>query len=570
MLRFLTLLTLTLAAGCSPATRSAAAQMDGARVVARVNDDSITVGRFNASYVRHLIETGQNDTPQRRYTHLNDLIDSYLLAEAARDHGLEDTDYRAYLDLEIQKIVGGRFFEVAFADSFPDPPEADVLEAFRRTKEQVVLRHLFFRRPDDAEAAYRRLQQGADFAALANEVFETAIYDPEAGNLGVAEYWDLDDAVAEAVWPLEVGAYTEPVRSRYGWHILRLEDRLRNPILTEDEYLRRREDLGLRVRARRFRLEGSRFVRKFMEGLGVEVNTGALHALRETIVRTLAPESEATPPRVALESGEVATIRGDFSAETVLATYVWEGRRRAFTTAEYFTWAGHLPYGEVRHRTAASVGRALRNHVLAQQGFQRGLQDDPIVRDEIEYRAALYLADALRMELRREADADPTEHELQEAYDRLGYRRLEKAEADYWHLTFEALADAENAKNAIQMQEAVPDSFKTFTERRAADLTALDELGIYLQKAPLQTPVVIGTGDGGWHVVRVAERTIVYTSLDAVRNELEEKIRSYVPEVRLLRALRAEADIEIDDALFEQMMKLKASPATKDAADAEG
>jgi hypothetical protein len=82
--------------------------------------------------------------------------------------------------------------------------------------------------------------------------------------------------------------------------------------------------------------------------------------------------------------------------------------------------------------------------------------------------------------------------------------------------------------------------------------------------------VVIGTGDGGWHVVRVAERTIVYTSLDAVRNELEEKIRSYVPEVRLLRALRAEADIEIDDALFEQMMKLKASPATKDAADAEG
>lgn len=63
---------------------------------------------------------------------------------------------------------------------------------------------------------------------------------------------------------------------------------------------------------------------------------------------------------------------------------------------------------------------------------------------------------------------------------------------------------------------------------------------------------------------------MAYTTLEAVRNEIEDKIRPYVPEVRLLRALRQEADIEIDVDLFEEMMQLKASTSTEGAADIEG
>jgi len=532
------------------------AQRGDVRVVARVDSDSITVERFNASYVQHLIQTGQNDTPQRRYAHLNDLIDTHLLAEAARLRGLEDAEYLEYIDLEIRKVVGGRFFEIAFVDSLPDPTEAEVLEAFHRTNEKVRLRQLFFADPKAADAAYARLSEGADFLGLANEVFSTASFDSTAGDLGLAEYWDLDDAVAEAAFGLSVGEYTEPIRSRYGWHILRLEDRIRNPLLTQHQFDLRREDLSNRVRARRFRLEGSRFVRSFMESLEVEVDAETMHALQDLIARELTGVDDSQPPRVALESHEVAAIEEDFSGESVLATYELDGRRESFTAAGYFEWIAHLPYGEVRHRTAASVGRALRNHALAQKGLSLGLGDDPSVRDEVEYRASLYLAEALRKKLREESDVTPTEAELREAYDRLGFRKLEKAEADFWHIQFENPTEAEEARAAIDAALASPSAFPTFERRDEFDLTSLDELGVYIQKAPLDTPVVMGTGDGSWHLVRVDQRSIEYTSFEDVRDDLEAKYRPYVPEVRLLRSLRDDAEIDIDVDLFDEMMLL--------------
>ncbi len=538
--------------GATDSTSASANAADGsapahdAEVVARINDDKITIKRFKGSYVRHLIQTGENDTPQQRFSHLNDLIDTYLLAEVARDRGLEDADYQSYIDLEIRKVVGGRYFEVAFADSLPDPSEAEVREAFRRTNEKVILRHLFFRTSAEARAARNRLQNGADFVELANEIFETSRFDSTAGTLGAAEYWDLDDAVAEAAWPLQVGEYSEPVRSRYGWHILRVEDRLRNPILTADAFERRREDLAHRVRARRFRLDGSRFVRAFMDSLDVDVNVEAMSTLRTIVIRELAQEDAPQMPRTTLESEEVAVIKDDFSGESTLATYVFDGVRRVFTAADYFEWLGHLPYDEVRHRTAASVGRALRNQVLAERGLTMGLHNDPIVLDEIEYRASAYLAAALRNELRREPDVVPTESDLREAYERLGYGKLENARADYWHIKFDVLAAAEEAKSRIESGDVEPSAFAQFETQSGADLTSTSELNTYIRTAPLKMPVIVGVADDEWHVLRVDDRSIEYNRFEDVRHEIEATVGPFLPEIHLLRALREKANIEID------------------------
>src|SRR5690606_5167621 len=154
------------------------------------------------------------------------LIEAHLFAAEARRRGMEDDAFRAYIDLQIKKAVGGRFYDVAFVDSLPDLTDAEVREAFVRGKEPVVVRHLFYRDPAAAEAAYARLQAGEDLLLLANECFETPAFDSSAGYLGVAGYWDLDDAFAEAAYALSVGEYSAPVRTRYGWHVIRLEDRL--------------------------------------------------------------------------------------------------------------------------------------------------------------------------------------------------------------------------------------------------------------------------------------------------------------------------------------------------------
>jgi len=79
----------------------------------------------------------------------------------------------------------------------------------RRTVSQVVL-------PDEAaaQALAQRLSEGAAFAAAAEESTGRAPVD-----LGSVTRDDLPEALAEAVFALEVGQTTAPVQSPLGWHI---------------------------------------------------------------------------------------------------------------------------------------------------------------------------------------------------------------------------------------------------------------------------------------------------------------------------------------------------------------
>lgn len=533
----------------------------GERIVATVNGVPITEKRFNTSYVQKLIQTGANDTPEARYAHLHELIDGYLFGEEARRRGLDDGEFQRYINIEIKKVVGGRFFERAFVDSLPEPTEQEIRDAFRKENENVVLRHLFFRDPNAARATYERLQHGEDFVVLANEVFETSEFDSSAGLLGEAGYWDLDDSVAVAVWDLLPGAYTVPVRSKFGWHILRVENRLRNPLLTEDAFQLRRDDLRFRVRTRRFRLGGDRFVRSFMDSLDVEVNVEAMEALRNVILQHLPGGQQSAAPRVSLHPEEVVSIEREFSGESVLATYELNGERHEFRARQYFEWLEHLPFNEVRNRTAASVGRALRNEALAERGISLGLQHDPAVRDDVQYLASMYLDNRLREKMRREADIQPSEAELREAYDRLGYRKLARAEADFWLIEFASFPDAQQVLDSVRAGVRSPESYDGFVRHEGADLTDLGELGSHVRKALVGSPVVVGTGDGSWYLLGVEERTIDYVEFDEARDAIERRIRPFIPELHLTRELREKADIYIDHEFFREMMDLRRSKA---------
>jgi peptidyl-prolyl cis-trans isomerase D len=79
----------------------------------------------------------------------------------------------------------------------------------RRTVSQAVL-------PDQAaaDALAKRLSEGADFAAAVQEATKRAPVE-----LGSVTRGDLPEALAEAVFALEVGQATQPVQSPLGWHV---------------------------------------------------------------------------------------------------------------------------------------------------------------------------------------------------------------------------------------------------------------------------------------------------------------------------------------------------------------
>jgi peptidyl-prolyl cis-trans isomerase D len=91
-------------------------------------------------------------------------------------------------------------------------------------------RHILIAADDDeaaaearARAAYERARAGEDFAALARELSDDTGSKESGGDLGFAQRGDFVAAFGDAVWSMELGEIRGPVRSEFGWHVIRLE-----------------------------------------------------------------------------------------------------------------------------------------------------------------------------------------------------------------------------------------------------------------------------------------------------------------------------------------------------------
>lgn len=72
------------------------------------------------------------------------------------------------------------------------------------------------------EEVQKRLQQGEDFAALAKELSQDPGSAANGGDLGYAGPGVYDPAFEEALYSLKEGEVSAPVRSQFGWHLVKL------------------------------------------------------------------------------------------------------------------------------------------------------------------------------------------------------------------------------------------------------------------------------------------------------------------------------------------------------------
>lgn len=78
---------------------------------------------------------------------------------------------------------------------------------------------------DQAEALYERLQEGEPFAALAEEYSDDSASADEGGDLEYIQRDVMEPAFEEAAFNLEgVGDISEPVKTEFGYHLIKLTD----------------------------------------------------------------------------------------------------------------------------------------------------------------------------------------------------------------------------------------------------------------------------------------------------------------------------------------------------------
>ncbi|SES10145.1 SurA N-terminal domain-containing protein [Halopseudomonas bauzanensis] len=144
--------------------------------------------------------------------------------------------------LETLTLSRSDFFEGAEVD------EAALESLYQREvgnlTEQRRASHILFEVSDDeaavleeAAAVKARLDAGEDFAALAKEVSDDPGTSNNGGDMGYVEHGSFDPAFDDALFALEENQVSEPVRSRFGVHLVKLTD-LQSPEVPSLESMR--------------------------------------------------------------------------------------------------------------------------------------------------------------------------------------------------------------------------------------------------------------------------------------------------------------------------------------------
>jgi peptidyl-prolyl cis-trans isomerase C len=167
--------------------------------------------------------------PKLRYPFVVEyLIERHLLAQYAVKDGIADTEeYKRRLALYQAKALRDAYF---FQKIRPLVTEEEMKAAYDeeaaklQQTERVRARHILVGTEQEAKDILARLSKGEKFEDLAKQFSLDGSKD-YGGDLGYFTQAEMVPEFSKATFTLKVGETSNPVKTDFGWHVIRLEDR---------------------------------------------------------------------------------------------------------------------------------------------------------------------------------------------------------------------------------------------------------------------------------------------------------------------------------------------------------
>ena len=139
-----------------------------------------------------------------------------------------DTPDRVRLALENERraLMAAEHMDVVLADAVTEDAVAAAYEktyAGAAPEREFDASHILIETEDEAKALVTDLDGGADFAELAKEK-STGPSGPRGGALGWFGTGQMVPEFENAVKDMEVGAVSAPIKTQFGWHVIKLND----------------------------------------------------------------------------------------------------------------------------------------------------------------------------------------------------------------------------------------------------------------------------------------------------------------------------------------------------------
>ncbi|WP_426437938.1 peptidylprolyl isomerase [Bradyrhizobium genosp. P] len=201
---------------------------DSDPVLAKVNGSEIRASDVALAEEELGPSLAQMDPAAKKDNVLSFLIDMKIVSKAAEDKKVENSDdFKKRLAFTRSRLLMDSLLAQQGKAATTDDAMKKVYEdaAKQITGEQEVrARHILVETEDEAKAIKAELDKGADFAELAKKKSK----DPGASDGGDLGFFTKEQMVPEfsaVAFALEPGKISDPVKSQFGWHIIKVEEK---------------------------------------------------------------------------------------------------------------------------------------------------------------------------------------------------------------------------------------------------------------------------------------------------------------------------------------------------------
>ena len=184
--------------------------------------------------------SGQPDVPEVRRQVLNRLVDMELVAQDAVKKGYDkDPEFLLGMDmLRIQQLYAIEMTKEILDTVKLGPDDAkkyyDEHKADYKSEEEVKASHILVDTEEDIKKAKERLDKGEDFAEVAKSASKCPSA-PRGGDLGFFGKGRMVPEFEKVAFSLKEGEVSAPVKTQFGWHIIKATGRKEAKQQTLDE-----------------------------------------------------------------------------------------------------------------------------------------------------------------------------------------------------------------------------------------------------------------------------------------------------------------------------------------------
>ena len=392
-------------------------------VLATVDEIRITIDDF--------LREGQN-IPLRRVVNigasmkdfmkpqdiLDLLIEMDILVQEAAEKGLDKTDrYKNRRRYEIEKQSRWELYYREI-DSALVVSEEDTRFEYLRQNQQLRVYHLFSSKESGINTIQSRLDAGETFADIAKSTFSDTVLASNGGKLGWIKWGEWDTYFEEAAWNLKPSEISEPIRSTFGWHIIKVEDRKQNIFLTEQDYSANIVKLRDEVRRRKAEKYSNKFLNRLMLKKKPQIIKETFNSIASFVVEIKSRNKINFPLLRANMDPELKALSEEFATRLGDVLVTWNGGE---LTVKDFLDEMRINSSKGYNVTGAlslnhAIWRWLRNKLLAEEAISRGYHNSKRITNEIVFWHQNYMMNNL---IFSEVSAtEITETEISEYYEK--------------------------------------------------------------------------------------------------------------------------------------------------------